>query len=288
MKSVTEYLSGSEPILTIDPPLQHAHRDAILEDTVLKVRGATIGGPEVVVMAGPCAIESEEQILSTARAVKKCGAKLLRGGAYKPRTSPYSFQGMREEGLKLLAMAREETGLAAVTEVLDPRHIDLVARHVDVLQIGSRNMQNFTLLEEVGRGRMPVLLKRGMSATIEELLQAAEYVMKGGNDQVILCERGIRTFETSTRYTLDLNAVPMLKRHTHLPVVVDPSHGTGHSWMVPWLAFAAVAAGADGLLVEVHSNPQKALSDGSQSLSPDGFDALMRKLRAVARAVGRE
>jgi 3-deoxy-7-phosphoheptulonate synthase len=288
MKSVTEYLSGSEPILTIDPPLQHAHRDAILEDTVLKVRGATIGGPEVVVMAGPCAIESEEQILSTARAVKKCGAKLLRGGAYKPRTSPYSFQGMREEGLKLLTMVCEETGLAAVTEVLDPRHIDLVARHADVLQIGSRNMQNFTLLEEVGRGRMPVLLKRGMSATVEEFLQAAEYVMKGGNDQVILCERGIRTFETSTRYTLDLNAVPMLKRHTHLPVVVDPSHGTGHSWMVPWLACAAVAAGADGLLVEVHSNPQEALSDGSQSLSPDGFDALMRKLRIVARAVGRE
>jgi 3-deoxy-7-phosphoheptulonate synthase len=288
MKSVTEYLSGSEPILTIDPPLQHAHRDAILEDTVLKVRGATIGGPEVVVMAGPCAIESEEQILSTARAVKKCGAKLLRGGAYKPRTSPHSFQGMREEGLKLLTMVCEETGLAAVTEVLDPRHIDLVARHADVLQIGSRNMQNFTLLEEVGRGRMPVLLKRGMSATVEEFLQAAEYVMKGGNDQVILCERGIRTFETSTRYTLDLNAVPMLKRHTHLPVVVDPSHGTGHSWMVPWLACAAVAAGADGLLVEVHSNPQEALSDGSQSLSPDGFDALMRKLRIVARAVGRE
>jgi 3-deoxy-7-phosphoheptulonate synthase len=288
MKSVTEYLSGSEPILTIDPPLQHAHRDAILEDTVLKVRGATIGGPEVVVMAGPCAIESEEQILSTARAVKKCGAKLLRGGAYKPRTSPHSFQGMREEGLKLLTMVCEETGLAAVTEVLDPRHIDLVARHADVLQIGSRNMQNFTLLEEVGRGRMPVLLKRGMSATVEEFLQAAEYVMKGGNDQVILCERGIRTFETSTRYTLDLNAVPMLKRHTHLPVVVDPSRGTGHSWMVPWLACAAVAAGADGLLVEVHSNPQEALSDGSQSLSPDGFDALMRKLRIVARAVGRE
>jgi 3-deoxy-7-phosphoheptulonate synthase len=288
MKSVTEYLSGSEPILAIDPPLQHAHREAILEGTVLKVRGSTIGGPEVIVMAGPCAIESEEQILLTARAVKKCGAKLLRAGAYKPRTSPYSFQGMREEGLELLNLAREETGLAAVTEVLDPRHIDLVARHTDVLQIGSRNMQNFTLLEEVGRGRMPVLLKRGMSATVEEFLQAAEYVMKGGNDQVILCERGIRTFETSTRYTLDLNAVPMLKRHTHLPVVVDPSHGTGHSWMVPWLACAAVAAGADGLLVEVHCNPQEALSDGSQSLSPDGFDALMRKLRAVARAVGRE
>jgi 3-deoxy-7-phosphoheptulonate synthase len=288
MKSVTEYLSGSEPILAIDPPLQHAHREAILEGTVLKVRGSTIGGPEVIVMAGPCAIESAEQILLTARAVKKCGAKLLRAGAYKPRTSPYSFQGMREEGLELLNLAREETGLAAVTEVLDPRHIDLVARHTDVLQIGSRNMQNFTLLEEVGRGRMPVLLKRGMSATVEEFLQAAEYVMKGGNDQVILCERGIRTFETSTRYTLDLNAVPMLKRHTHLPVVVDPSHGTGHSWMVPWLACAAVAAGADGLLVEVHCNPQEALSDGSQSLSPDGFDALMRKLRAVARAVGRE
>jgi 3-deoxy-7-phosphoheptulonate synthase len=289
MKSATEYFSGSgPPVLAIDPPLQHARRDANPGGTVLHVRGVTIGGPEVIVMAGPCAVESEEQILATARAVKESGAKVLRGGAYKPRTSPYSFQGMREEGLKLLTQARDETGLAVVTEVMDARHIDLVAQYADILQIGSRNMQNFTLLEEVGKCRMPILLKRGMSATIEEFLQAAEYVMKGGNHEVILCERGIRTFEPSTRNTLDLNAVPMLKRHTHLPVVVDPSHGTGHWWMVPWLACAAVAAGADGLLIEVHRNPQEALSDGSQSLSPDGFDSLMRKLRAVARAVGRE
>ena len=289
MKSATEYFSGSgPPVLAIDPPLQHARRDANPEGTVLHVRGVTIGGPEVIVMAGPCAVENEEQILATARAVKESGAKVLRGGAYKPRTSPYSFQGMREEGLKLLTQARDETGLAVVTEVMDARHIDLVAQYADILQIGSRNMQNFTLLEEVGKCRMPILLKRGMSATIEEFLQAAEYVMKGGNHEVILCERGIRTFEPSTRNTLDLNAVPMLKRHTHLPVVVDPSHGTGHWWMVPWLACAAVAAGADGLLIEVHQNPQEALSDGSQSLSPDGFDSLMRKLRAVARAVGRE
>jgi 3-deoxy-7-phosphoheptulonate synthase len=288
MKSATEYFSGCEPVLTIDPPLQHARRDSKPQGTVLNVHGVTIGGPEVVVMAGPCAVESEEQILSIARAVKESGAKVLRGGAYKPRTSPYSFQGMREDGLKLLAQAREETGLPVVTEVMDARHIDLVARHADILQIGSRNMQNFTLLEEVGKCSMPILLKRGMSATIEEFLQAAEYIMKGGNHQLILCERGIRTFETSTRNTLDLNAVPMLKRHTHLPVVVDPSHGTGHWWMVPCLSCAAVAAGADGLLIEVHRNPQEALSDGPQSLAPYRFDSLMQELRAVARAVGRE
>ena len=238
-------------------------------------------------MAGPCAVESEEQILRTAEAVKESGARILRGGAYKPRTSPYTFQGLREEGLKLLAEARDQTGLAVVTEVMDARHIDLVSRYADILQIGSRNMQNFTLLEEVGRCRIPTLLKRGMSATIEEFLQAAEYVMKGGNHQVILCERGIRTFETSTRNTLDLNAVPMLKRHTHLPVVVDPSHGTGLWWMVPALACAAIAAGADGLLIEVHQNPAGALSDGIQSLAPEKFDVLMRDLRAVALAVGR-
>ena len=288
MKSATECFSGSEPILTIDPPLQYVRRDANPLGTVFNVCGVTIGGPEVVVMAGPCAVESEEQILATARAVKASGAKVLRGGAYKPRTSPYSFQGMREDGLKLLSQAREETGLAVVTEVMDARHIDLVVQHADILQIGSRNMQNFTLLEEVGKCSKPILLKRGMSATIEEYLQAAEYVMKGGNRRLILCERGIRTFEPSTRNTLDLNAVPMLRRHTHLPVIVDPSHGTGHWWMVPYLSCAAVAAGADGLLIEVHSNPQEALSDGPQSLSPDGFDSLMQELRAVARAVGRE
>ena len=288
MKPATEYFSGCDPVLIIDPPLQHARRDRNPQGTVLNVDGVTIGGPEVVVMAGPCAVESEEQILATARAVKESGAKLLRGGAYKPRTSPYSFQGLREGGLKLLAQARRETGLPVVTEVMDARHIDLVARHADMLQIGSRNMQNFTLLEEVGKCGMPVLLKRGMSATIEEFLQAAEYVMNGGNHQLLLCERGIRTFESSTRNTLDLNAVPMLKRHTHLPVIVDPSHGTGHWWMVPYLACAGVAAGADGLLIEVHRNPQEALSDGRQSLAPYRFDSLMREVRAVARSVGRE
>ncbi len=288
MKSATEYFSGSEPVLSIEPPLQYARRDVNPRGTVLDVGGVMVGGPEVVVMAGPCAVESEEQILATARAVKESGAKVLRGGAYKPRTSPYSFQGMREDGLKLLTQARQETGLRIVTEVMDARHIELVARHADMLQIGSRNMQNFTLLEEMGKCGMPVLLKRGMSATIEEFLQAAEYVMKGGNHQLVLCERGIRTFETSTRNTLDLNAVPMLKRHTHLPVIVDPSHGTGHWWMVPYLACAAVAAGADGLLIEVHRNPQEALSDGPQSLAPYRFDSLMQDVRAVARAIGRE
>lgn len=288
MKPATEYFSGSEPVLFIDPPLRHARRDRNPQGTVLSVNGVTIGGPEVVVIAGPCAVESEEQILATARAVKESGARLLRGGAYKPRTSPYSFQGMRECGLKLLAQARLETGLPIVTEVMDARHVDVVARHADMLQIGSRSMQDFALLEEVGKCGMPVLLKRGMSATIEEFLQAAEYVMNGGNHQLLLCERGIRTFESSTRNTLDLNAVPMLKRHTHLPVIVDPSHGTGHWWMVPYLACAAVAAGADGLLIEVHRNPQEALSDGRQSLAPYRFDSLMREVRAVARAVGRE
>ncbi len=288
MKWATEYFTGAEPVLFIDPPLQHARRERNPQGTVLRVRDVSIGGPEVVVIAGPCAVESEDQILATARAVKESGAKLLRGGAYKPRTSPYSFQGMREDGLKLLTRARQETGLPIVTEVMDARHIELVARHADMLQIGSRSMQNFTLLEEAGKCGMPVLLKRGMSSTIEEFLQAAEYIMNGGNHQVVLCERGIRTFEPSTRNTLDLNAVPMLKRYTHLPVIVDPSHGTGHWWMVPHLACAAVAVGADGLLIEVHRNPQEALSDGRQSLAPYRFDSLMQEVRAVARAVGRE
>jgi len=274
-------------VIEINPPLQFASREGKPEDTIVRVNGIDIGGPEVVVMAGPCAVESEDQLFSTARAVKAGGAKVLRGGAYKPRTSPYSFQGLKEEGLKLLAQARAETGLLVVTEVMDARHLELVCRYADILQIGSRNMQNFTLLEEVGKCRKPLLLKRGMSATLEELLQAAEYVMKGGNREVLLCERGIRTFETSTRNTLDLNAVPMLKRHSHLPVIVDPSHGTGHAWMVPRLARAAVAVGADGLLVEVHCRPEEALSDGPQSLSPDSFGLMMNELRAVAAAVGR-
>jgi 3-deoxy-7-phosphoheptulonate synthase len=272
---------------TIQSPLKWVIREVHPEATIVDIKGVQVGGREIVVIAGPCAVESEEQLLTTARAVKTSGAKILRGGAFKPRTSPYSFQGLKEEGLKLLNMAREETGLPVVTEVMDARHLDMVSRYADMLQIGSRNMQNFTLLEEVGNTRMPVLLKRGMSSTIEELLQAAEYLMKGGNRTIILCERGIRTFETSTRYTLDLSAVPMLKKRTHLPVIVDPSHGTGHAWMVPSLASAAVAAGADGLLIEVHPHPERALSDGPQSLRPDNFAKLMGELRLVAQAVGR-
>jgi len=287
MSRQSNVLDSCPSEIATDLSLRLACRKARPEGTVVDVSGIPVGGAEVVVLAGPCAVESEEQLMATARAVKAAGAKVLRGGAYKPRTSPYSFHGLREEGLKLLAQARAETGLPVVTEVMDARHLDTVCRYTDMLQVGSRNMQNFTLLEEVGRVKRPVLLKRGMSATIEELLQAAEYVMKGGNHEIVLCERGIRTFETSTRNTLDLNAVPMLKRRSHLPVIVDPSHGTGHSWMVPPLARAAVAVGADGLLVEVHCKPHEALSDGEQSLTPDRFELMMHELKAVAVAVGR-
>jgi 3-deoxy-7-phosphoheptulonate synthase len=263
-------------------------RDAHPTGTVVEVAGVRVGGRRIVVMAGPCAVESREQLLEAARAVQASGARMLRGGAFKPRTSPYSFQGLKEEGLALLASVREETGLPVVTEVMDSRYLESVSRHADLLQVGSRNMHNYALLEAVGQCNKPVLLKRGMSATLDELLLAAEYLLKQGNERVMLCERGIRTFEPSTRNTLDLSAVPVLKRRTHLPVIVDPSHGTGHSWMVPALARAAVAVGADGLLVEVHPNPDEALSDGPQSLRPDAFDAMMRELGEVARAVGRD
>jgi len=275
--------------LSLDPlPFKLVSREDKPDGTVLNIQGIPIGGSEVVVMAGPCAVESREQLLATAKAVKTSGARILRGGAFKPRKSPYSFQGLEEEGLKLLARVRQETGIPIITEVMDTRLIDLVCAHADILQIGSRNMHNSALLKEVGLSRKPVLLKRGMSATIEEFLLAAEYILKQGNHQVILCERGIRTFETSMRFTLDLSAVPMIKRLSHLPVVVDPSHGSGHWWMVPSLAKAAIAVGADGLLVEVHCNPQEALSDGPQSLLPDKFDLMMKDLVKVARAVGRE
>jgi 3-deoxy-7-phosphoheptulonate synthase len=280
-------MAKGEPALAPEPTPRLVLRDARPAATVVSVRGIDVGGPDVVVMAGPCAVESEAQLLQTARAVKAAGACILRGGAFKPRTSPYSFQGLKADGLRLLALARVESGLPVVTEVMDARHLEMVVGCADILQVGSRNMQNFTLLEEVGRCRTPVLLKRGMSATLGEYLHAAEYVLKGGNDRVILCERGIRTFEPSTGNTLDLNAVPMLKRHTHLPVIVDPSHGTGHSWMVPPLACAAVAAGADGLLVEVHCDPPSALSDGPQSLTPEAFAGMMPRVSAVAAAVGR-
>jgi 3-deoxy-7-phosphoheptulonate synthase len=257
------------------------------EGTLVDVRGVTVGGTAVVVMAGPCAVETPEQLLATARAVQASGATILRGGAFKPRTSPYSFQGLKDHGLELLKWVSGETGLPIVTEVMDTRRVEQVCAYADMLQVGSRHMHSYPLLEEVGRASKPVLLKRGWCATIEEFLYAAEYVLKAGNDQVVLCERGIRTFEPATRNTLDLNAIPVLKRATHLPVIVDPSHGTGHWWMVPWMSRAAVAAGADGLLVEVHPEPDEALSDGAQSLKPERFDALMREVDAVAQAIGR-
>jgi 3-deoxy-7-phosphoheptulonate synthase len=276
-----------EPGVLAIPELRLTRRSARPEGTVVTVRGVEIGGPGIVIMAGPCAVESEAQLMATARAVKAAGAHILRGGAFKPRTSPYSFQGLKEEGLRLLAQARAETGLPIVTEVLDARHLESVATYADILQVGSRNMQNFPLLEEVGRSHLPVLLKRGMSATLDEYLNAAEYVMSHGNSDVILCERGIRTFEPSTRNTLDLNAVPMLQRHSHLPVLVDPSHGTGHAWMVQRLACAAIAAGADGVLVEVHIDPANALSDGQHALTPDAFAAMAGQIAAVGQAIGR-
>jgi 3-deoxy-7-phosphoheptulonate synthase len=256
--------------------------------TIVNVNGVEFGGSEVIIVGGPCAIESMEQLYETAWSVKASGAKILRGGAFKPRSSPYSFQGLGEEGLKLLRQIRRKSDLAVVTEVMDTRQVELVAEHADMLQIGSRNMQNYPLLKEVGLSGKPVLLKRGMMSTIEEFLHSAEYILNEGNDQVVLCERGIRTFETSTRNTLDLSAIPMLKQLTHLPVIVDPSHGTGLRWMVPVMAKAAVAAGADGLIIEVHNEPEAALCDGDQSLDPDEFAILMNDLRKVAKAVGRE
>lgn len=257
------------------------------ETTIVNVNGVKVGGSEVIIIAGPCAVESKEQIFETARSVGINGAKILRGGAFKPRSSPYSFQGMEEEGLKLLREISKEIGLPVVTEVMDTKQVELVAEYADLVQVGSRNMQNFPLLKEVGMCGKPVMLKRGMMATIEEFLNAAEYILHHGNDQVILCERGLRTFETSTRNTLDLSAVPMLKNLTHLPVIVDPSHGTGHRWMVGPMAKAAVAVGADGIMMEVHYKPEIALCDGHQSLTPDLFNELMIDLRKIAGAVGK-
>ena len=258
------------------------------DDTIVNVNGVKVGGSEIVIIAGPCAVESREQLFETARSVKTGGANILRGGAFKPRSSPYSFQGMGEEGLKLLSLIRKETGLPIVTEVMDTRQVELVASYADMIQIGSRNMQNYPLLKEAGMCRKPVLLKRGMMATVEEYLMAAEYVLSQGNEQIILCERGIRTFETSTRNTLDLSAVPMLKRLSHLPVIVDPSHGTGVRWMVSPMAKAAVAVGADGLIMEVHYKSEEALCDGYQSLSLNEFDLLMTEMKKIAMAIGRE
>jgi 3-deoxy-7-phosphoheptulonate synthase len=262
-------------------------RKAKPEGTIVNIEGVKVGGTEVVIIAGPCAVESLEQLFETARSVKNGGAKILRGGAFKPRSSPYNFQGLGEEGLKLLDQIRKETGLPVVTEVMDTRQVELVVSYADMIQIGSRNMHNYPLLKEAGKCHKPVLLKRGMMATIDEFLLAAEYILDQGNEQVILCERGIRTFETSTRNTLDLSAVPMLKRLSHLPVIVDPSHGTGLRWMVPAMAKAAVAAGADGLIMEVHYKPEEAICDGHQSLDIDDFMKLMTDLKKIAEAVDR-
>lgn len=280
--------SGVENIVRILKPYKLASREFKKENTEINVRGVVIGGKKIPVMAGPCAVENKTVLTSIAEKVKAGGALFLRGGAYKPRTSPYSFQGLGEEGLKYLAEAREKTGLPIITEIMDPRDLDIIVEYADIIQIGARNMQNFRLLLEVGSVPKPVLLKRGLSSTIKEWLMSAEYIMSRGNLQVMLCERGIRTFETATRNTLDLSAVPVLKQLTHLPVVVDPSHGVGKRDLVAPMAKAAVAAGTDALIIEVHTNPEEAMSDGDQSLKPDQFAQLMQELRPVAAAVGRE
>jgi len=276
-----------EKVLPILAPYKIASRETRKDPTVVKTGSLTIGGGTIGVIAGPCSVEGEAEILEIARLVKAAGATALRGGAFKPRTSPYAFQGLKERGLELLAAAREATGLAVVTEVMTPHHVELVARYADVLQIGARNMQNYHLLQAVGEQRKPVLLKRGPSATIEEFLLAAEYILDQGNLQVILCERGIRTFETHTRFTLPLATVPYLRERTHLPIVVDPSHGTGIASLVPSMSAASVACGTDGLIIEVHQNPAKALSDGAQTLNPAQFEATLAVCRKVATALGK-
>jgi 3-deoxy-7-phosphoheptulonate synthase len=283
-----ESLEVVESVTPILQPFKLASREVHQANSVVRVGDAAIGGTKIVVMAGPCSVESREQVLEVASRVKAAGASVLRGGAFKPRTSPYAFQGLEEEGLKLLAEARRETGLPVITEVMEPEKVDVVAETADILQIGARNVQNFSLLRKVGAAGKPVLLKRGMSTSIQEWLLSAEYVLAGGNRNVILCERGIRTFETSTRFTLDLNAVPVLKKLTHLPVVVDPSHGTGHWEYVEAMAMAGVAAGADGLIIEVHPRPEEALSDGPQSLKPEKFAAMMARVRKIAQAMDRD
>jgi 3-deoxy-7-phosphoheptulonate synthase len=282
-----ENLPGVIEIIRVSAPYKLVSREAKRENTVVSVGGVPVGGSALAIVAGPCAIESEKQALEIAREVRRAGANLYRGGAFKPRTSPYSFQGLGEEGLRILARVRAETGLPIVTEVLDTETAELVAEHADCLQIGARNMQNFSLLKKVGRMRKPVLLKRGMSATIEELLLSAEYLLAEGNYQVILCERGVRTFADHTRNTLDLSAIPYVQRISHLPILVDPSHGTGKREKVLPLSRAAVAVGADGLLIEVHTHPEAALSDGPQALLPEMFEELVGQIRAVAPVVGR-
>ena len=278
---------GVDRLAPISRPYKLASREFRSEDTVFPVNGTSIGDGGLLVIAGPCSVEDRSQLLETAHAVREAGAHMLRGGAYKPRTSPYSFQGMGVEGLELLAEAREATGLAIVTEVMEPDKVSLVSQYADVLQIGARNMQNYALLHAVGESDQPVLLKRGMSATVDELLMAAEYILSHGNQKIMLCERGIRTFESSTRNTTDINAIPVLQSQTHLPVILDPSHSTGHWKYVAAIARAGVAAGADGLMIEVHNHPNEALSDGAQSLKPERFAELMVQVRAICSALER-
>jgi 3-deoxy-7-phosphoheptulonate synthase len=281
-------MPGVEDVMRILKPYKLASRDFKAEDTTIDIRGNVIGGKRIQVIAGPCAVESKTMIVNIAEKVKNAGATFLRGGAFKPRSSPYSFQGLGEEGLRHLLEAKKKTGLPIVTELMDPRDMEIITKYSDVIQIGARNMQNFRLLLEVGMCDKPILLKRGLSATIKEWLMAAEYIMSRGNQEVILCERGIRTFETATRNTLDISAIPLLKQLTHLPVMVDPSHGVGKWELVAPMSKAAVAAGADGLLIEVHTNPEEALSDGEQSIKPNAFKKLMEELKPIAAAVGRE
>ncbi len=284
-----ESMPGVENVVPILKPYKLASKEVKLERTVVEIApGIAVGGDQLIVMAGPCSVESEAQILETARAVKAAGATVLRGGAFKPRSSPYSFQGMEEDGLRLLAMARAETGLPIVTEVVNPRDVDLVAKYADVMQVGARNTQNFALLKMLGKLDKPILLKRGMATTIQEFLMSAEYILSEGNQRVILCERGIRTFETATRNTLDISAIPVLQEQTHLPIIIDPSHATGHASLVPSMCYASVAAGCDGLIVEVHPHPETAASDGPQSLRPAEFQAMMVKLAEFAKVAGKK
>lgn len=277
-----QVLKGVDRVMKVQEPYKKANRIFKPEDTIVKVENSIVGGGHLGIMAGPCSVESEEQIVEVAKRVKKAGANFLRGGAFKPRTSPYSFQGLELEELKLLKIAKEETGLPIVTELMSTDYLDTFVEAVDMIQIGARNMQNFDLLKQVGRTKKPVLLKRGLSSTIEEWLMSAEYIMAGGNDNVILCERGIRTFETITRNTLDLQAVPVIKKLSHLPIIIDPSHAGGYAYLVEPMAKAAVMSGADGLMIEVHNDPENALSDGQQSLTPDAFDKLMSKIKKLA------
>ena len=286
-KDEMELMNGVLEVVMISKPYKLASREVKSVDSIIKADGVSVGDQKIAIIAGPCSVESKDQICTTAKLVKEAGANFLRGGAYKPRTSPYSFQGMEEDGLKLLAEAKAISGLPIVTEIMNPREIDLVIKYADILQVGARNMQNFSLLKELGRVNKPILLKRGMMNTIKEFLMSAEYVLSEGNSDVILCERGIRTFETATRNTLDISCIPVLKKETHLPIIIDPSHATGHWDLVESMSRARIAAGADGLIIEVHPDPVKAFSDGPQSLKPSKFSRLMKRLRPFAELMGR-